>query len=71
MIKDPKERPSAADLLKHPFIKNAPDRKILAVLANDIVKFREEKRAEKEMKVNIDIKYIRLGCNIDILNITI
>lgn len=56
MTKDPKTRPSAVDLLKHPFVENATDRAALAELAVSVVKFREAKRIEKAKRVRINLE---------------
>src|SRR3990167_548460 len=52
LVKNPKERATASQLLQHPFIKNSPaTRDVLKELAQKYISYREQKAREKEAKV--------------------
>lgn len=51
LIKDPKSRPNARNLLTHPFITGAPDRSVLKDYVSAYLTLKEEKRKEKEKKM--------------------
>merc|ERR1712228_946802 len=54
LVKDPKQRSSAADLLKHPFIKNAGKKSVIQQLVINVMpqieKYRNEKRKKDEIE---------------------
>src|SRR3990167_8959688 len=62
LVKNPKERATASQLLQHPFIKNSPaTRDVLKELAQKYISYREQKAREKEAKVCSRISFFPLS----------